>query len=85
MPTARPHWPLSRWASGPLEHLGSRAAAVFERGAHMLCVEVEAVASLGAEQDVPKIEAMLQRWAISDKRAEFPLCTPSLSLCCQHW
>lgn len=53
-----------RWASGPLEHLeGLEQLRFLERGAHMLCVEVEARGrqfwELNNPQDVPKIEAML--------------------------
>ncbi|HCP80449.1 MAG TPA: 3-deoxy-manno-octulosonate cytidylyltransferase [Octadecabacter sp.] len=53
-----------RWASGPLEHLeGLEQLRFLERGAHMLCVEVEARGrqfwELNNPEDVPKIEAML--------------------------
>lgn len=53
-----------RWASGPLEHLeGLEQLRFLERGAHMMCVEVEARGrqfwELNNPQDVPKIEAML--------------------------
>jgi 3-deoxy-manno-octulosonate cytidylyltransferase (CMP-KDO synthetase) len=53
-----------RWASGPLEHLeGLEQLRFLERGAHMLCVEVEARGrqfwELNNPQDVPKIETML--------------------------
>lgn len=52
------------WASGPLEHLeGLEQLRFLERGAHMLCVEVQARGrqfwELNNPQDVPKIEAML--------------------------
>ena len=53
-----------RWASGPLEHLeGLEQLRFLERGAHMLCVEVEARGrqfwELNNPQDVLKIESML--------------------------
>ena len=53
-----------RWASGPLEQLeGLEQLRFLERGAHVLCVEVEARGrqfwELNNPQDVPKIEAML--------------------------
>ncbi|AKS47663.1 3-deoxy-manno-octulosonate cytidylyltransferase (CMP-KDO synthetase) [Octadecabacter temperatus] len=53
-----------RWASGPLEHLeGLEQLRFLERGAHMLCVEVEARGrqfwELNNPEDVSKIEAML--------------------------
>ncbi len=53
-----------RWALGPLEHLeGLEQLRFLERGAHMLCVEVEARGrqfwELNNPQDVQKIEAML--------------------------
>jgi 3-deoxy-manno-octulosonate cytidylyltransferase (CMP-KDO synthetase) len=53
-----------RWASGPLEQLeGLEQLRFLERGAHMLCVEVEARGrqfwELNNPQDVPKIETML--------------------------
>jgi len=53
-----------RWASGPLEHLeGLEQLRFLERGAHMLCVEVQARGrqfwELNNPEDVPKIEAML--------------------------
>ncbi|SMX41384.1 3-deoxy-manno-octulosonate cytidylyltransferase [Octadecabacter ascidiaceicola] len=53
-----------RWASGPLEYLeGLEQLRFLERGAHMLCVEVEARGrqfwELNNPEDVPKIEAML--------------------------
>jgi 3-deoxy-manno-octulosonate cytidylyltransferase (CMP-KDO synthetase) len=53
-----------RWASGPLEHLeGLEQLRFLERGAHMLCVEVEARErqfwELNNPEDVPRIEAML--------------------------
>jgi len=53
-----------RWASGPLEQLeGLEQLRFLERGAHMLCVEVEARGrqfwELNNPEDVPRIEAML--------------------------
>lgn len=53
-----------RWASGPLEALeGLEQLRFLERGAHMLCVEVEARGrqfwELNNPEDVPRIEAML--------------------------
>lgn len=56
---AYPHW-----SSGPLEQLeGLEQLRFLERGAHMLCVEVEARGrqfwELNNPEDVPKIEAML--------------------------
>lgn len=53
-----------RWASGPLERLeGLEQLRFLERGAHMLCVEVEARGrqfwELNNPEDVPRIEAML--------------------------
>lgn len=61
-PSALAAYPL--WASGPLEHLeGLEQLRFLERGAHMLCVEVEARGrqfwELNNPEDVPKIEAML--------------------------
>lgn len=54
----------SRWAVGPLEMLeGLEQLRFLERGAHVLCVEVEArdrqFWELNNPEDVPKIEAML--------------------------
>jgi len=54
----------SRWVLGPLEALeGLEQLRFLERGAHMLCVEVEARGrqfwELNNPEDVPKIEAML--------------------------
>jgi len=54
----------SRWASGPLEQLeGLEQLRFLERGAHMLCVEVEARGrqfwELNNPEDVPRIESML--------------------------
>lgn len=59
-----------RWASGPLEHLeGLEQLRFLERGAHMLCVEVEARGrqfwELNNPQDVPKIEKMLAEMNLS--------------------
>ena len=53
-----------RWAMGPLEALeGLEQLRFLERGAHMLCVEVEARGrqfwELNNPEDVPRIEAML--------------------------
>lgn len=53
-----------RWASGPLERLeGLEQLRFLERGAHMLCVQVEARGrqfwELNNPEDVPRIEAML--------------------------
>lgn len=53
-----------RWASGPLEALeGLEQLRFLERGAHMLCVEVEARGrqfwELNNPEDVPRIEDML--------------------------
>ncbi|PVA07712.1 3-deoxy-manno-octulosonate cytidylyltransferase [Thalassorhabdomicrobium marinisediminis] len=53
-----------RWDSGPLEQLeGLEQLRFLERGAHMLCVEVEAKGrqfwELNNPEDVPKIEQML--------------------------
>ncbi|MCW1950305.1 MAG: 3-deoxy-manno-octulosonate cytidylyltransferase [Octadecabacter sp.] len=61
-PSALASYP--RWASGPLEQLeGLEQLRFLERGAHMLCVEVEARGrqfwELNNPEDVPKIEAML--------------------------
>ena len=61
-PLALATYPL--WASGPLENLeGLEQLRFLERGAHMLCVEVEARGrqfwELNNPQDVQKIEAML--------------------------
>lgn len=55
-----------RWASGPLEQLeGLEQLRFLERGAHMLCVEVEARGrhfwELNNPEDVPRIEAMLRK------------------------
>lgn len=55
-----------RWAAGPLEQLeGLEQLRFLERGAHMLCVEVEARGrqfwELNNPEDVPRIEAMLQQ------------------------
>jgi len=54
------------WQSGPLEHLeGLEQLRFLERGAHMLCVEVEARGrqfwELNNPEDVPKIEGMLRQ------------------------
>lgn len=54
------------WASGPLEHLeGLEQLRFLERGAHVLCVEVEARGrqfwELNNPEDVPKIEEMLTK------------------------
>lgn len=62
-PSALAAYPL--WASGPLERLeGLEQLRFLERGAHMLCVEVEARGrqfwELNNPQDVPRIEAMLR-------------------------
>jgi 3-deoxy-manno-octulosonate cytidylyltransferase (CMP-KDO synthetase) len=59
-----------RWASGPLENLeGLEQLRFLERGAHMLCVEVEARGrqfwELNNPQDVPKIESMLTEMNLS--------------------
>lgn len=61
-PSVLAAYPL--WSSGPLEHLeGLEQLRFLERGAHMLCVEVEArdrqFWELNNPEDVPKIEAML--------------------------
>lgn len=53
-----------RWASGPLEQLeGLEQLRFLERGAHMLCVEVESRGrqfwELNNPEDVPRIEQML--------------------------
>jgi len=53
-----------RWASGPLEQLeGLEQLRFLERGAHMLCVEVDARGrqfwELNNPEDVPRIQAML--------------------------
>lgn len=53
-----------RWASGPLERLeGLEQLRFLERGAHVMCVEVESRGrqfwELNNPEDVPKIEAML--------------------------
>lgn len=53
-----------RWPSGPLEQLeGLEQLRFLERGAHMLCVEVQARGrqfwELNNPEDVPRIEAML--------------------------
>jgi 3-deoxy-manno-octulosonate cytidylyltransferase (CMP-KDO synthetase) len=61
-PSALAAYPL--WTSGPLERLeGLEQLRFLERGAHMLCVEVEARGrqfwELNNPQDVPRIEAML--------------------------
>lgn len=53
-----------RWASGPLEQLeGLEQLRFLERGAHMLCVEVDARGrqfwELNNPEDVPRIEGML--------------------------
>jgi 3-deoxy-manno-octulosonate cytidylyltransferase (CMP-KDO synthetase) len=53
-----------RWEAGPLEGLeGLEQLRFLERGAHMLCVEVEARGrqfwELNNPEDVPRIEAML--------------------------
>ncbi|WP_377509853.1 3-deoxy-manno-octulosonate cytidylyltransferase [Octadecabacter sp. R77987] len=55
-----------RWAAGPLEQLeGLEQLRFLERGAHMLCVEVEARGrqfwELNNPEDVPRIELMLQQ------------------------
>lgn len=55
-----------RWTMGPLEQLeGLEQLRFLERGAHMLCVEVEARGrqfwELNNPEDVPRIEAMLSQ------------------------
>lgn len=58
---AYPHWP-----AGPLEQLeGLEQLRFLERGAHVLCVEVDAKGrqfwELNNPEDVPRIEGMLQQ------------------------
>lgn len=59
-----------RWATGPLERLeGLEQLRFLERGAPMLCVEVQAHGrqfwELNNPEDVPKIEAMLAKMSLA--------------------
>jgi 3-deoxy-manno-octulosonate cytidylyltransferase (CMP-KDO synthetase) len=67
-PSALAAYPL--WTSGPLERLeGLEQLRFLERGAHMLCVEVQARGrqfwELNNPEDVPRMEAMLAEMAQS--------------------
>lgn len=59
-----------RWAAGPLEQLeGLEQLRFLERGAHVLCVEVDARGrqfwELNNPEDVPRIESMLAEMGVA--------------------
>ncbi len=59
-----------RWAMGPLEQLeGLEQLRFLERGAHVLCVEVDARGrqfwELNNPEDVPRIEAMMAQMGVA--------------------
>jgi len=59
-----------RWSAGPLESLeGLEQLRFLERGAHVLCVEVDAKGrqfwELNNPEDVPRIEAMLAEMGVA--------------------
>jgi 3-deoxy-manno-octulosonate cytidylyltransferase (CMP-KDO synthetase) len=67
-PSALAAYPL--WPAGPLEQLeGLEQLRFLERGAHVLCVEVEAKGrqfwELNNPEDVPRIEMMLSQMGLA--------------------